>query len=88
MYRFVSTLPRAAKRRILLAVDVAMVPLALLAAFALQSNGLPPADSFVRQWQALPLLMTIAALLLMVLGIANMFGVDGAAAAAAGALVN
>lgn len=69
MYRFVSTMPREAKRRILLIVDVVLLPLALLAAFALQTNAAPAGDSLLGHWAALPLLMSVGALVALVLGI-------------------
>ncbi|MGB1208756.1 MAG: polysaccharide biosynthesis protein, partial [Paracoccaceae bacterium] len=69
MYRFVSSLSRNAKRHILLTIDVALVPVALLLAFSLQQNGLPGFDNFQRSWAAVPLLMMIAALLVLVTGI-------------------
>ena len=69
MYRLVSRLPRTTKRQILLAVDVALVPLALLAALSLQQNGLPEIDGMARNWLALPLLMGISGLLSVVLSI-------------------
>ena len=69
MYRFVSSLSRNAKRYILLSIDVLLVPIALATAFALQQNGLPSVESFLRNWLALPLLMMIAALLVLVTGI-------------------
>ncbi len=69
MYRFVSTLSRQAKRIILLLVDVALVPVALLTAFALQTNGLPDGRGLLTHWAGLPMLMVIAALLVLVTGI-------------------
>ena len=69
MYRFVSSLSRNTKRYILLAIDVALVPIALMLAFALQQNGPPAFDNLLRSWAALPLLMMIAALLVLVTGI-------------------
>lgn len=69
MYRFVITLPRQIKRQILLAVDICLVPVALLIALALQYNGLPNADSLARNWLALPLLMGLSGLLSSVMDI-------------------
>ena len=66
MYRFVSSLSRNAKRYILLTIDVLLVPVALLLAFALQQNGLPAFDNLVRVWAGVPLLMMIAALLVAI----------------------
>lgn len=68
MYRFVSALPRPIKRRILLTIDVCLVPAALLAALELQQNGLPTLSDLAQNWLALPLLMTISALLAIVMG--------------------
>ena len=69
MYRFVSTLSRQAKRIILLLVDVALVPVALLTALGLQTNGLPDGRGLLTHWAGLPMLMVIAALLVLVTGI-------------------
>ncbi len=69
MYQIVSSLSREAKRLILLSLDVALVPIALLAAFILQNNGLPEGVSLLNHWAGLPLLMMIAALLVLVTGI-------------------
>ena len=60
------SLSRQAKRLILLAVDVALVPVALLIAFALQQNGLPGAPG--QHWALLPVVMLLAALLVLVTG--------------------
>ncbi len=69
MYRLVSMLPRTTKRQVVLAVDVLLVPLALLAALGLQQNGLSETSEVGRNWFALPLLMSISGLLAVVLGI-------------------
>lgn len=70
MYGFVTTLSRQAKRVILLCIDVALVPLALLVAFALQTNGLPAeGPGLLSHPSALPLIMMIAGLLVLVTGI-------------------
>ena len=69
MYQLVSTLSRQAKRIILLLIDVALVPVALLTAFALQTNGLPEGPGLLTHWAGLPLLMMIAGLLVLVTGI-------------------
>ena len=67
MYRFVSALSRNAKRFILLMIDVALVPVALATAFALQQNGLPSFEAMLRNWLALPL-MAVGWILLGTLG--------------------
>jgi len=54
---------------IVLCIDVGLVPFALLAAFALQLNGLPLFEDVVLHWLALPLLMLVAGLLTVVMGI-------------------
>ncbi len=69
MLRYMIRLSRPAKQAIIIAIDVALIPVAILAAFSLQMNGLPPLDSLVRHWQAVPLLMMIGALLAIVMGI-------------------
>lgn len=50
-------------------VDVFLVPLALVGALALQLNQVPPVETLIQHWQALPILMMMSALLAMVLGI-------------------
>lgn len=64
---------RRAKRALLLSVDVALIPVALLAAAALQGtpglDGVAPGGSIVAHWLALPLLMAIGGLLSSVLGL-------------------
>ncbi len=69
MLRFVTHLSRPAKQALIIGIDVALIPFAIVAAFALQLNGLPPLDGLVRHWQAVPLLMMIGALLAVVMGI-------------------
>lgn len=66
IYRWVSALSRRCKRAVLLAVDVALVPIALLGALALQ--GTPEIGiTIVSHW--LTLLMAIGGLLSSVLGL-------------------
>ena len=69
MFLFISTLPREAKRSILLAVDIVLIPLALFAALFLQQGDASPLDKLTQNWQVLPLLMGIGALLTSVMGI-------------------
>lgn len=59
------SLSRQAKRLILLIIDVALVPVALLIAFALQGTSMPYASGGTM----LPLLMGLSALLVLVTGI-------------------
>ena len=68
MLQLVTSMSRQMKSLVLLAVDVALVPLALVLAFALQQNGLPEAGP-ERHWAVLPLLMMIAGLLVLVTGV-------------------
>ena len=73
MYRWISAMSRRAKRALLLSVDVALIPVALLAAAALQGtpglDGAAPGGSIVAHWLALPLLMAVGGLLSSVLGL-------------------
>ena len=65
MYHFVSTVPRGIKQLIMLAVDVMLVPVALLAAFVLQHSGAGTTDNLfdelANSWVVLPLLMVLCA---------------------------
>ncbi|MCX7300440.1 MAG: nucleoside-diphosphate sugar epimerase/dehydratase [Rhodobacterales bacterium] len=69
MLRFVTHLSRPAKQAIIIVIDVVLIPFAILAAFSLQLNALPPLEGLLRHWQAVPLLMMIGALLAVVMGI-------------------
>ena len=69
MLRVINNLTRGAKQTIVLCFDIGLVPVALIIAFALQMNGLPPFDSGTLDWLALPLLMLIAGLLSFSMGI-------------------
>lgn len=69
LLRLVTLLPRRAKQAVIVAVDLTLLPLALLTALALQSNGMPALDTLLPRWPALPLLMAIAMLLAVVMGI-------------------
>jgi FlaA1/EpsC-like NDP-sugar epimerase len=68
MYRWVSSLPRRYKRGVFLAIDVALIPVALLASMALQGD-LGLTGVIAGHWLALPLLMLIGGLLSWVLGL-------------------
>jgi len=69
MYSFVTTMSRQAKRLILLAIDVCLVPIALMTAFVLQANGVQDFAGRADAWLTLPLLMAVAGLLSGALGI-------------------
>ncbi|MCF7702142.1 polysaccharide biosynthesis protein [Loktanella sp. M215] len=73
IYRWISAMSRRAKRALLLSVDVALIPVALLAAAALQGtpglDGAAPGGGIVAHWLALPLLMAVGGLLSSVLGL-------------------
>lgn len=69
MLIFLTQLPRPTKQAIIIAIDVFLIPFAIFAAFALQMNGLPPLEGLLQNWQALPLVMMIGALLAVVMGI-------------------
>ena len=66
MLNFISSLPRQLKWAILLGLDIALAPAALLAAFTLHHNSFAVMDFPLINKQALPLLMGIAALLALV----------------------
>lgn len=69
MLNLVNSLDRGTKQTVVLCIDVGLVPVALILAFALQMNGFPPFDSGTLDWLALPLLMLMAGLLSMAMGI-------------------
>ena len=69
MLNLINSLSRRTKQTVILCIDTGLVPVALLIAFALQMNGLPPFESGTLDWLALPLLMLIAGLLGAVMGI-------------------
>ena len=69
MLSFIIRLPRPAKQAAMLTVDVALVPVSMAAALALQSNPSLGIAALVRHWEAVPLLMMIAVLLSIVMGI-------------------
>ena len=69
MLRLINSLQRRTKQTVVLCIDIALVPISLIIAFALQMNGLPPFESGTLDWLALPLLMLIAGLLSYSMGI-------------------
>ncbi|RYH01073.1 polysaccharide biosynthesis protein [Salipiger sp. IMCC34102] len=69
MYRWVSLLPRRAKRGVLLCVDVALVPVAMALALILQGNAVGEIETVADHWLVLPVLMAIGGLLSSVLGL-------------------
>ncbi len=69
IFKIASTLARSTKRRILLFVDVILVPPALFAAMILQYNDGLAFENMSRHWLALPLLMGFSWLLSVVLGL-------------------
>jgi FlaA1/EpsC-like NDP-sugar epimerase len=69
MYRWVSSLSRGNKRMVLLAVDVLLIPLALLGAMALQGDTAAHTGTIVNHWLALFVMMVIGGLLSTVLGL-------------------
>ncbi len=69
MLRLLTRLPRRGKQVLVLTNDVALVPLALVLAITLQRNELPLVHEMLRHWQAVPLLMAIAGLLVVTMGI-------------------
>lgn len=69
MYDMASTIARSNKRRILLFVDIILVPPALLMAMILQYDDGLAFDNMAQHWLALPLLMGFCGLLTVVLGL-------------------
>ena len=69
IYNIANTLARSTKRRILLFVDVILVPPAVLAAMILQYDDGLGFESISQHWLALPLLMGFCSLLTVVLGL-------------------
>ena len=69
MLKFVKSLSRGQKRRILILVDLAIVPLALIFAFGVQATPLMPLDTLRLLLPILPYLLVIAAGLAVGLGI-------------------
>lgn len=65
----VTAMSRHTKRAVIVAMDVALLPLALVAALALQQNQFPPAFGLITIWQAVAILMFMAGLLAIVMGI-------------------
>jgi len=68
---FVQDMTRAQKRVVLLAVDLTLVPLALLFTFAVQTQDTAPIHHLVEIWPVVGLLMVLAAALSTILGISN-----------------
>lgn len=69
IYHMVNTLARSTKRRILLLVDVVLVPSAVVGAVMLQFGADGFFENVARYWLALPLLMGFGGLLSVVLGV-------------------
>jgi FlaA1/EpsC-like NDP-sugar epimerase len=73
MYRWISAMSRCRKRVVLLAVDMLLIPVALIGAIALQGNALTEnlsaGGGIIGHWLALPLLTVIGGLLSTVLGL-------------------
>jgi len=69
MLTFLTQLPRHQKQAIIVAIDICLIPFAIFIAFALQMNGMPPLDGLLHNWQAVPLMMMIGALLAVVMGL-------------------
>jgi FlaA1/EpsC-like NDP-sugar epimerase len=69
MYNMASTLARSTKRRILLFIDIILVPPALLTAMALQNDDGIAFTNMSEHWLAIPLLMGFCTLLTVVLGL-------------------
>lgn len=69
MLSIVVRMPRRAKQAMIVILDVLLVPLALALALALQMNAARGLSALARHWEAIPLLMMIAALLSIVMGI-------------------
>ncbi|MEM9128136.1 MAG: nucleoside-diphosphate sugar epimerase/dehydratase [Pseudomonadota bacterium] len=71
MLYFISTLNRRQKGWIFLAIDLALIPLALLLTFSLQPLPQPAIAALVSYLPILPYLMVAAALLSLMLGLPN-----------------
>ena len=69
LLNLVTALPRHTKRAVIVAMDVALLPIALMAALSLQQNTFPPAFGLIHIWQAVAILMFMAGLLAVVMGI-------------------
>ncbi len=69
LLRIVSMLPRKAKQTFIIALDVMMVPVALVLSHALLQNSLPTTESLSQSWMAVAILMTVAGLLCSAMGI-------------------
>ena len=71
LFNFIHTLSRKQKGYVLLAVDLVLVPLALLFTFTVQSLPAPAFDSFMQSLPVLPYLMLATAGLTVWLGLPN-----------------
>lgn len=69
MLQFINALSRKQKSLVFLAVDLCLIPVALLLAFAVQSMPAPPPEILIRILSTLPFLLVIAAGLSLWLGI-------------------
>jgi len=69
MLQFINALSRKQKSLVFLAVDLCLIPVALLLAFAMQSMPAPPPAILIRILSTLPFLLVIAAGLSLWLGI-------------------
>lgn len=69
MLNFINSLSRSQKAYILLAIDLGLIPLALLFTFAVQALPSPPLDTLVRVSPILPYLLLVGAGLSLWLGI-------------------
>ncbi len=68
---FVKVMTRGQKRVVLLAVDLTLVPLALIFTFAVQMQTATPVEHISQIWPVVGLLMVLAAALSTILGVAN-----------------
>ncbi|WP_245820415.1 polysaccharide biosynthesis protein [Flavimaricola marinus] len=69
LLKIVADLPRPIKQATIVALDIALLPIAMVLALALQQNRFPPAEGLLELWMGFVILMTIAGLLSVVLGI-------------------
>ncbi len=69
LLNMVTAMSRHTKRAVIVALDVALLPLALTAALALQQNSIIPEIGLIHIWQAVAILMFMAGLLAAVMGI-------------------
>lgn len=69
LLNFVTTIPRHTKRAVIVVLDMALLPVALMTALAMQQNQFPPAVGLITIWEAVAILMFMAGLLAVVMGI-------------------